>query len=51
MNLHLPTSSSAVYQRGAYCGISVFNHLPPNVKSLSNEVRLFKLAKIITKIK
>jgi hypothetical protein len=43
MNLHLPTSSLAVYQRGHY-GIRVFNHLPPNVKSLSNEVRQFKLA-------
>jgi hypothetical protein len=26
-----------------YYGIRVFNHLPSNVKSLSNEVRLFKL--------
>jgi hypothetical protein len=44
-NLHLPTSSLAVYQRGAYYyGIRVFNHLPPNIKSLSNEVRLFKPA-------
>jgi hypothetical protein len=45
MNLHLPTSSLAIYQRGAYYyGIRVFNHLPPNIKSLSNEVRLFKPA-------
>lgn len=27
-----------------YYGIRVFNRLPPNVKSLSNEVSLFKLA-------
>jgi hypothetical protein len=43
-NLHLTTSSLAIYQRGAhYYGIRVFHHLPPNIKSLSDEVRLFKL--------
>jgi hypothetical protein len=44
-NLHLPTSSLAVYQRGAYYyGIRVFNHSSSNIKTLSNEVRLFQLS-------
>jgi len=32
------------FQRGAYffLGIKLFNHLPINVKQLSNEIKLFK---------
>jgi hypothetical protein len=45
LDLHIPTSSLAGYQRGAYYyGIRAFNHLSPNIKSLSNEVRLFTSA-------
>jgi hypothetical protein len=45
VNLHLPTSYLAVFQRGAYYfGIRVFNHLPPSIKSLSDEEILFKPA-------
>jgi hypothetical protein len=45
INLHLPTSSLAVYQRGlTIMELRVFNHLPPNIKSLSNEVRLLQPA-------
>jgi hypothetical protein len=44
-NLHLPTSNLTIFQRGTFCsGIRVFNHLPSSIKSLSNEVKLFKLA-------
>ena len=44
-NLHLPTSRLTVFQRGPYYfGIRAFNHLPPCIKSLSNEVKLSKPA-------
>jgi hypothetical protein len=43
MNLHLPTSSLAVYERKSYYfGIRVFN-LPPNIGSSNNEGGLLKL--------
>jgi hypothetical protein len=38
-----PNLEPPMYYRPEY-GISVLNHLPPNIKSLSNEVRLFKPA-------
>jgi hypothetical protein len=44
-NLHLPIASLTVFQRGAYSfGIKLFNHLPINIKRLSNEIELFKTA-------
>jgi hypothetical protein len=43
-NLHLPTSNLAIFQRGTYYfRIRVFNRLPPSIKSLSSEAKLFKL--------
>ena len=45
MNLHPPTCNLIVFQKGAYfSGIKLFNHLPSHIISLSNEIKLFKLA-------
>ena len=34
-----------LFQKGVqFLGIKLFNHLPPNIKSLSNEINLFKPA-------
>jgi hypothetical protein len=44
-NLHPPVSNLAIFQKGVYfSGIKLFNHLPPNIKILSNEINLFKPA-------
>jgi hypothetical protein len=44
-NLHFTTAKLTVFQRGAYfVEIKLFNHLPTNIKSLSNEIELFKPA-------
>ena len=44
-NLHPPTCNLMVYQKGVYfSGIKLFNHLPPDIKSLSKEIKLFKPA-------
>jgi len=43
-NLHLPMANLTAYQRGGYFfGIKLFNHLPINIKNVSNETKLFKL--------
>jgi hypothetical protein len=45
INLQLPVCNLTVFQNGAYfSGIKLFNHLPPKIKSLSNEIKLFKPA-------
>jgi len=45
INLHPPVCNLNVFQKGVYfSGIKLFNHLPPNIKSLSNEIILFKPA-------
>ena len=45
MNLHPPTCNLIVFQKGAhFSGIKLFNHLPSHIKSLSNEIKLFKPA-------
>jgi hypothetical protein len=45
INLHLPVCNLTLFQKGAYfSGIKLFNHLPPKIKSLSNEIKLFKTA-------
>jgi len=45
INLHLPVCNLTLFQKGAYfSGIKLFNHLPPRIKSLSNEIKLFKPA-------
>jgi hypothetical protein len=44
-DLHFTTAKLTVFQRGAYfVGIKLFNHLPINIKCLSNEIELFKPA-------
>jgi hypothetical protein len=43
INLHLPTSRLTVFQKGPYyAGIRVYNHLPSYIKSMSNDMKLFK---------
>jgi hypothetical protein len=42
-NLHLPICNLTIFQKGAYySGIKLFHHLPQKIKSLSNEIKLFK---------
>jgi len=44
-NLNPPVCNVTVFQKGAHCsGIKLFNHLPIKIKSLSNEIKLFKPA-------
>jgi hypothetical protein len=44
-NLHPPVCNLTVFQKGAYySGIKLFNHLPLKIKSLPNEIKLFKPA-------
>jgi hypothetical protein len=44
-NLHPPICNLMIYQKGVYfSGIKLFNHLPPNIKTLSKEIKLFKPA-------
>jgi hypothetical protein len=45
INLHLPVCNLALFQKGAYfSGIKLFNHLPLQIKRLSNNIKLFKSA-------
>ena len=45
IKLHLPVCDLTVFQKGAYfSGIKLFNHLPLKLKSLSNEIKIFKTA-------
>jgi len=45
INLHPPVCNLTVFQKGAYfSGIKLFNHLSLKIKSLSNEIKLFKPA-------
>ena len=42
-NLHPPLSRLTKYQnRVHYVGITVFDHLPPSIKSIANEIKVFK---------
>jgi hypothetical protein len=44
-DLHFTTAKLTAVQREAYfVGIKLFNHLPINIKSLCNEIELFKPA-------
>jgi hypothetical protein len=44
-NIHVPNSNLSKYQKGVYySGIKIFNNLPPNVKNLSHNVKMFKRA-------
>jgi hypothetical protein len=45
INLHPPVCNLNIFQKGAYfSGMKLFNHLPLEIKSLSNEIKLFKPA-------
>jgi len=45
INLHPPVCNLTALQKGAYCsGIKLFNQLPLKIKSLTNEIKLFKPA-------
>jgi hypothetical protein len=45
INLHLPVCNLTLFQKGAYfSGTKLYNHLPLRIKSLSNEIKLFKPA-------
>ena len=42
-DLHLPSVSLSLVQKGVlYSGCKIYNHLPPNIKYLSNNVTFFK---------
>ena len=42
-NLHLPsTNLTLVQKRVLYSGSKIYNHLPSNIKALSNDAKLFK---------
>jgi len=42
-NLHLPLTGLTLVQKGvAYSGCKIYNHLPPQIKNISNNVALFK---------
>ena len=44
-NLQPPVCNLTVFQKGAYySSIKLFNHLPLKIKSLSNEIKVFKPA-------
>jgi hypothetical protein len=43
-DLHLPTANLTVFRKGVwYSGIRVCNHLPANIKQLSNNKSKFKM--------
>jgi hypothetical protein len=45
INLHPPMCILPVFQNGAYfSGIKLFNHLPLKIRSLSNDIKSYKLA-------
>jgi len=42
-NLHLPLTGLTLVQKGVvYSGCKIYNHLPPQIKNISNNVALFK---------
>jgi hypothetical protein len=44
-NLHPPICNLMIFQKGVYfSSIKLFNHLSPNIKTLSKEIKLFKPA-------
>jgi hypothetical protein len=44
-DLHLPMANLTVFQKGVwYSSIKVYNHLPANIKQLSNNKSKFKIA-------
>jgi hypothetical protein len=50
-NLHLPQPRLTIYQKGVcFMGIKTFNHLPSNIKDLSDNKNKFKTALKITSL-
>jgi hypothetical protein len=44
-DFHFPTVRLTAFEEGAYFkGMKIFNHLPTNIKILSNRIELFKPA-------
>jgi hypothetical protein len=44
-DLHMPNTNLIKYQKGAYyTGIKLFNNLPPTIKSLNHDIKVFKPA-------
>ena len=42
-NLHLPLTGLTLVQKGvAYSGCKIYNHLPPQIKNILNNVALFR---------
>jgi len=42
-NLHLPSTNLTLVQKGVlYSGSKIYNHLPSNIKALSNDAKHFK---------
>jgi hypothetical protein len=42
-DIHGPTTNLSKYQKGVYCtGIKLFNNLPPTIKCLTRDIKLFK---------
>jgi len=42
-NLHLPSTNLTLVQKGVlYSGSKIYNHLPSNIKALSNDAKRFK---------
>ena len=43
-DLHYPQTSLTQFQKGiCYMGVKIFNHLPPKIKSMSNDLKNFKI--------
>jgi hypothetical protein len=44
-DLHMPNTKLTKYQNGVYyIGIKLFNNLPPTIKSLNHDIKVFKPA-------
>jgi hypothetical protein len=44
-NLHIPNTNLSKSQKGVYySGIKLFNKLPPNIRSLNHDIKMFKPA-------
>jgi hypothetical protein len=44
-DFHLPATNIKLFQKGVfYSGIKTYNHLPKNIKELSQDVNQFRLA-------
>jgi len=41
---HIPAENLAVFQKGMYSDVKVYNHLPPALKQLSYDISKFKMA-------